>query len=149
MDKKPWLKHYPPEIPKTISYDEKQLYSFLLDSGKKFSEKKALHFMGKEISFGELLSEVKKMANFLQSKGLQKGDRVAIMLPNSPQTVIAYFGTLLAGGIVVQVNPLYTERELKYQMKDSGASFIVCLDILLPRVSSVREETNLKHAIVT
>src|SRR5690625_2457672 len=150
MDKKkPWLQHYPAEIPSTVDFDEKPLYSFLLESGKRYKEKKALHFMGKEISFSELMLRAKQMANFLQSKGLKKGDRVASMLPNSPQAVITYYGTMMAGGVVVQVNPLYTERELEYQVKDSGAKFIVCLDILLPRVSNVREKTDLEHAIVT
>src|SRR5699024_5826969 len=82
-------------------------------------------------------------------KGLEKGDRVAIMLPNCPQAVISYYGILLAGGVVVQTNPLYTERELAYQLEDSGATFIVCLDILLPRVQKVRETSKLKHTIVT
>lgn len=150
MDKeKPWLKSYPKEIPKSIQYDEIPLYNFLLESGKRHKKKKALHFMGKEISFGELLKKAKQMANFLQSIGLKKGDRVASMLPNCPQAVITYYGVMLAGGVVVQVNPLYTERELEYQVKDSGAKYIVCLDILLPRVSSVREKTDLEHAIVT
>src|SRR5690625_3648595 len=148
-NQKPWHKYYPEEIPKTIQYDEKPLFSFLLESGEKYKEKKALHFMGKEVSFGELLSKAKQMAKFLQSKGLKKGDRVASMLPNSPQAVITYYGALMAGGVVVQVNPLYTERELEYQVKDSGAKYIVCLDILLPRVSNVRERTDLEHAIVT
>lgn len=66
------------------------------------------------------------------------------MLPNTPQSVIAYYGAMLGGGIVVQTNPLYTERELEYQMKDSGAKFIVCLDILLPRASTVKPETDLE-----
>ncbi|MEI3605907.1 long-chain-fatty-acid--CoA ligase [Pseudogracilibacillus sp. SE30717A] len=150
MDKqKPWLQHYPEEIPNSIHYDEKPLYSFLLESGERFKEKKALHFMGKEISFGELLTRTKQMAAFLQSKGLEKGDRVASMLPNCPQSVITYYGALLAGGVVVQVNPLFTERELEYQIKDSGAKFVICLDILLPRVSNIRKKTDLKHAIVT
>lgn len=150
MDKeKPWIRHYPEEIPTTLQYDEVPLYQFLLESGKLHTEKKALHFMGKEISFGELLKQAKQMANFLQSIGLKKGDRVASMLPNCPQAVITYYGTLMAGGVVVQVNPLYTERELEYQVMDSGAKYIVCLDILLPRVSSVRDKTDLEHAIVT
>src|SRR5699024_12066976 len=88
-------------------------------------------------------------AHFFQLNGLKKGDRVAIMLPNSPQSVITYYGALMAGGVVVQVNPLYTERELKYQLQDSGATFIICLDILLPRVSNVRGKTELEHVVVT
>src|SRR5699024_10816674 len=93
--------------------------------------------------------EAKKVANYLQSLGLQKGDRVASMLPNTPQAVITYYGALLAGGTVVQVNPLFTERELAYQMQDSGAKYIVCLDILLPRVTAIKEETDIEHVIVT
>lgn len=144
-----WHVHYPEDIPKTIDYDEKPLYSFLQESSNNYGEMKALHFMGKETTFKELYDESKQFANFLQTHGLTKGDRVAIMLPNCPQAVISYYGILLAGGIVVQTNPLYTERELEYQLKDSGASFIICLDILLPRVEKVRESTNLKHTIVT
>ena len=146
---RPWFDHYPPEIPKSIVYDEKTLHDYLLESGKKYGEKKALYFMGKNITYGELVSEAKKMAKFFQDKGLKKGDRVAVMLPNCPQGVIAYYGALLAGGTVVQVNPLYTERELSYQLKDAGATFIICLDILVPRVSAVREDTGLEHVIVT
>lgn len=148
-EKKPWLKQYPPEIPTSIVYDEKPLHSFLLESGERHKEKKAVHFMGKDFTFGHILSEAKKMAHFFQSKGLKKGDRVASMLPNCPQAVITYYGALMAGGVVVQVNPLFTERELAYQMQDSGARFIICLDILLPRVSNVREKSDLKHVVVT
>lgn len=145
----PWLKHYPKEIPESIDYDKKPLHDFLIENGLKYSEKKALYFQGKEFTFAEVLLEAKKTAHYLQKNGLKKGDRVASMLPNCPQAVITYYGTLMAGGVVVQVNPLYTERELEYQLKDSGATFIVCLDILLPRVNKVRNKTNLKHVIVS
>lgn len=144
-----WHKHYPSEIPTHIKYDKKPLQDFLIQSAMRYNQKKALHFMGKEMSFQDLFSEAKKMANYMQSLGLEKGDKVAIMLPNCPQSVISYYATLLAGGVVVQTNPLYKERELEYQMKDSGATFIVCLDILLPRVTNVRGNTSLKHTIVT
>lgn len=146
---KQWYAHYPEEIPKTIEYDEEPLHAFLQKSAKNYGEMKALHFMGKELTFTELYNQAKKVANFLQAKGLEKGDRVAIMLPNCPQAVISYYGILIAGGIVVQTNPLYTERELEYQMKDSGATFIICLDILLPRVKKVQKNTSIQHTIVT
>lgn len=146
---KKWHKHYPTEIPTSINYDKKPLQDFLIESAKRYKEKKALHFMGKEISFHDLFLKSKKMANYMQSLGLEKGDKVAVMLPNCPQAVISYYATLLAGGVVVQTNPLYKERELEYQMKDCGATFIVCLDILLPCVTNVRGNTSLKHTIVT
>ena len=146
---KRWFANYPEDVPTTITYDEKSLHQFLIESGERIPEKKALNFMGKEMTFGEVLTEAKKVANYLQSLGIQKGDRVASMLPNTPQAVIVYYGAMMAGGVVVQVNPLFTERELSYQMNDSGAKFIVCLDILLPRVSAVKDETDLEHILVT
>src|SRR5699024_2917038 len=146
---RPWIQHYPKEIPDTFDYEEKPLHSYLLENGSSSKEKKALHFMGKEMTYSEVSRESRKLASFLQSKGLKKGDRVAIMLPNTPQSVIAYYGILIAGGVVVQVNPLYTERELKYQLEDSGATYIICLDIMLPRVTKVKEACHLKHTIVT
>ena len=146
---KKWQQLYPSEIPISITYDDKPLHAFLSEAAKSYKEKKALHFMGKEISFQELYTEAKQMAHYLQLLGLKKGDRVAVMLPNCPQSVISYYATLLAGGIVVQTNPLYKERELEFQLNDAGATFIVCLDILLPRVSSIRGNTSLKHVLVT
>jgi len=148
-EEKRWHTHYPDEIPTTIAYDEQPLASFLASSALRFPDKKALHFMGNEMTFADVYSEARKLAAYFQSLGLEKGDRVAIMLPNSPQAVIGYYGALLAGGIVVQTNPLYKERELEFQLNDSGATFIICLDILLPRVSNVHASTSLKHTIVT
>ncbi|MGM8215547.1 long-chain-fatty-acid--CoA ligase [Bacillaceae bacterium W0354] len=145
---KPWFKHYPAEIPNTIDYSNQTLQDFLEETAKNESNKVAIHFMGKEMTYKELYDSARKFANYLQGIGLEKGDRVAIMLPNIPQAVISYYGALFAGGIVVQTNPLYTERELEYQLKDSGARFLVCLDILLPRANSVKAQTNVEHIIV-
>src|SRR5690606_16906516 len=149
MEKKPWHNHYPKQIPTSINYSEKPLHYFLAETAEKNGELKALHFMGKELTYKELFTQARKMASYLQSLGLQKADKVDIMLPNCPQSVISYYGALMAGGIVVQTNPLYTERELEFQLLDSEAKFIVCLDILLPRVSKVRDRTDVKHTIVT
>lgn len=146
---KVWHAHYPKEIPVSIVYDEKPLQAFLEESAKAYGEKKALHFMGKELSYADVYTEAKKVAHYLQKCGLQEGDRVAVMLPNCPQAVVSFYGVLMAGGVVVQTNPLYTERELEFQLNDSGARFMVCLDILLPRVTNVKGNTSLKHTIVT
>src|SRR5690625_278562 len=85
-----WEVNYPEEIPISIDYDRIPLHSFLENAVKRFSGKKALHFMGKELTFDELYDEAGKVANYLQSLGLKKGDRVAIMLPNCPQAVVSY-----------------------------------------------------------
>ncbi|WHY75005.1 long-chain-fatty-acid--CoA ligase [Fictibacillus enclensis] len=144
-----WLNHYPPEIPSEVDYKEKPLFTYLEEAANINPEKTALHFLGKELSYQELHDSALRFANGLVSLGIEKGDRVAIMLPNCPQAVIAYYGILLAGGIVVQTNPLYTERELSHQLEDSGAVAIVCLDQLFSRVAAVKEETSLRHVVVT
>jgi long-chain acyl-CoA synthetase len=146
---KPWLNHYPTEVPHEITIDEKPLYVYLQQAADEFPTKTAIHFLGKELSFSELYNQSLKLANYLQSLGLQKGDRVSIMLPNCPQAVIAYYGVLFAGGIVVQTNPLYMERELEYQLKDSESTFMLTLDLLYPRASKMKALTKLKHIIVT
>lgn len=148
-DSKPWLQHYPEEIPAELKFRNEPVQQYLVDAAKSFPEKIAIHFMGKEMTYQELYQEALSFASYLQQIGISKGDRVAIMLANTPQAVISYFGILMAGGIVVQTNPLYTERELEYQMKDSGAKAIITLDILYPRASKVMPQTNLQHIIVT
>ncbi|MCZ8536225.1 long-chain-fatty-acid--CoA ligase [Paenisporosarcina quisquiliarum] len=149
MTAKPWLSQYPPEIPHTLSYDPIPVQEYLTRAYRDYPEKVAIHFLGKDLTYQELYESALKFANYLRSLGIQKGDRVAIMLPNCPQNVIGYYGILYAGGIVVQTNPLYTEREIAYQMKDSGAKAILSLDILFPRISKVIKETNLENIIIT
>ena len=139
MNNKPWQDMYPATIPTSLEYTEKPLHSFLKQSAEEFSRQTAISFEGKEMTYKELYESALKFATYLQMIGIEKGDRVAIMLPNCPQAVIGFFGTLIAGGIVVQTNPLYTERELEYQLNDSGAKFILTLDILFPRVSNCKK----------
>ncbi|WP_211201225.1 AMP-binding protein [Bacillus sp. NTK074B] len=145
----PWLAEYPAEIPKELNLVAKPLQSYLTEAASLYGERAAIHFMGKEIGYNELYESALTFAGYLKTLGINKGDRVAIMLPNTPQSVIAYYGILYAGGVVVQTNPLYMEREIEYQMKDSGAKVILTLDILYPRVSKAMKNTDLEHIIVT
>ena len=138
MNQKPWLEQYPAEIPATLDYQKIPVQEYLKKTAKEYPDKTAIHFMGKEMDYRQLHEASCKFAGYLQSLGITKGDRVAIMLPNTPASVISFYGILLAGGIVVQTNPLYTERELEYQMKDSGAKVIISLDILFPRISKIK-----------
>lgn len=149
MSNKVWLKHYPAEIPHTLEYEEIPVQTFLTRAYRKNQNKIAIHFMGRELDYRELYESALKFANYLRSLGVEKGDRVAIMLPNCPQAVIAYYGILYAGGIVVQTNPLYTERELEYQMQDSEAKVILALDILYPRIMKVIRQTKIENVIIT
>jgi long-chain acyl-CoA synthetase len=146
---KPWLTHYPPQIPHTIDYPNKTLQQFLQEAASQFPNKIAIHFLGKELTFQEVYKQALKLANYLVKLGLKKGDRVSIMLPNCPQAVISYYGVLFAGGVVVQTNPLYTERELEYQLNDCGAEILITLDLLYPKAVKMKAVTKMKHLIIT
>lgn len=146
---KPWLLHYPEQIPHDLQFEDQTLHSILQQSAQQFSEKTAIHFLGKKRTYQQVYEEALKMADYLLSLGMKKGDRVSIMLPNCPQAVIAYYGVLFSGGIVVQTNPLYTERELEHLLKDSGAEMIITLDVLYPAAFKMKALTNVKHIIAT
>jgi long-chain acyl-CoA synthetase len=146
---KPWLRHYPNEVAPTYEYPKHNLARLLINTAKKFPDRPALYFMGKMLRYKELLEASYRFANGLKALGLSPGERVAIMLPNCPSAVIAYFGTLMMGGIVVQTSPLYMERELVHQLSDSGATVIVTLDLLFERVQKSKSKTPIKHMIVT
>lgn len=146
---KRWVAEYPKDISPVNEYDDRPLYDFLREATDKFPNKVAIHFLGKDITYRELQHDVISFAHQLSQLGVKKGDRVAIMLPNCPQAVIAYYGTLYAGGIVVQTNPLYMDRELEHQLNDSGTKTIVCLDALVPKIMRVMGSTSLESVVVT
>lgn len=145
----PWLSHYPKEIPTSMTQKEKPIYQYLHDTAKAFPKKKAFYFFGMEMTYEELHSQVRRFADYLRNLGLKKGDRAAIMLPNCPQAVISYYAVLMNGGIVVQVNPMYTAREMRYQLNDSESEFLICLDMFYPKAAQIKKETSLRHVIVT
>ncbi|MGZ9584493.1 long-chain-fatty-acid--CoA ligase [Paenibacillus marinisediminis] len=149
MPNKPWLESYPVEVPAEYPYPKHNLAQLLIDTATKYPHKTALDFMGKKLSYQTLLDSAYRFANALLRLGIRKGDRVAVMLPNSPQCVIAYYGTLLAGCTVVMTNPLYMPRELEHQLKDAGARIIVTLDALVARVKKSTESSPLDYILVT
>ncbi len=146
---KPWIASYPPEIPASLEYPRVPLTHYLEQAATEYPDNFALNFMGKRITYRELLTMSYQFANALIKRGVKKGDRVAIMLPNSPQAVICYYGALFVGATVVMTNPLYTERELTHQLNDSGAETIITLDLLYKRVMNVKPSTPLKRLIIT
>ncbi|MGC8905337.1 long-chain-fatty-acid--CoA ligase [Thermus sp.] len=145
---KPWLAHYDPGVPTEVEVPPIPLWGFLEESARRFPERTALEFLGKHLSYRELWTLVRRFAKGLEDLGVRPGDRVAIMLPNTPQFVIAFYGTLLAGGVGVNVNPLYTPRELRHQLLDAGAETLVILDHLLPRFLEVEKEVPVKRVVV-
>ena len=145
-----WLKSYPPGVPADIDPGEYRSLVELFDKNvRAYADRPAFHCMGKGISFGQLDKLSRDFGAWLQAKGLAKGARVAIMMPNCLQYPIAMFGTLRAGCTVVNVNPLYTARELEHQLKDSGAEAIVILENFASVLQQVRDKTPLKHVVVT
>ncbi len=146
--KKAWLEHYPESIGKTITIPDIPMGKILQETAAKFPANNALSFYGRKITYEQLNQMAQSFTSALQKNQVQKGDRVAIMLPNCPQYVISYYGILNAGAIVTQVNPMSVERELEYILKDSDAETIIVLDALYPRVKSVQPQTNLKNVIV-
>lgn len=121
---------WPANVPHQLHYPDIPLHRFLEESAKDYPNRTAIIFYGTEITYQELDDLAWRFATYLRRSGLSKGDRVALFLPNCPQFVIAFYGTLRAGGVVVTCNPLYKERELAFQLKDSAASILVALDML-------------------
>ena len=144
-----WLKQYPAGVPADIDPTQySSLVELLEESFKKFSDRKAFICMDKSISYRELDELSTALAAYLQSKGLTKGARVALMMPNVLQYPVATAAVLRAGFAVVNVNPLYTPRELEHQLKDSGAEAIVVLENFAPTVQAVLGKTAVKHVII-
>ncbi|WJQ08096.1 long-chain fatty acid--CoA ligase [Geobacillus stearothermophilus] len=147
MSEKRALSLYPEHISFYMDIPDKTVCDVLQERAGEFGSQPALTFYDKTITYAELAAAVNRFASSLQARGVQKGDRVAIMLPNCPQYVIAYYGILQAGAIVTQVNPMLVERELAYLLKDSGAKMIVIYEPLYPRLAAVRGETAVEQAV--
>lgn len=141
MPEQAWLVHYPEGVPLELSLSPETLLDMFSRSAQRYARRPALYFFGKTISYRECYSLVERFACGLAGLGIRKGDRVALCLPNSPQAVIAYFGILRAGGIVVPCNPTYTEYELSHQLRDAGARAIVVLDMMYEKIQHLDLET--------
>ncbi len=149
MDKT-WLKQYPAGVPAEINVEQyASLVALLDESFKKYGARMAYKFMGKSISFAQVDDASRALAAYLQAQGLEKGDRVAVMMPNVPQYPVAVAAILRAGYVVVNVNPLYTPRELEHQLKDSGAKLIIMVENFATTLQQVLAAVPTKKVIVT
>jgi len=145
-----WLQSYPEGIPADIDIDHiPSLVALFEDACRKYADKVAYISMGKEMTYGELEAATRDFAGWLQSLGLQKGDRVALMMPNLLQYPVALFGTLRAGCVVVNCNPLYTPHELEHQLKDSGAVAIVIVENFARTLQRAIAGSAIRHIVVT
>ena len=144
-----WLKHYPEGVPADINPAQyTSLVALMEESFQKYGPQLAYSFMGKNISYAQTDSLSRALGAYLQSLGLAKGDRVAIMLPNVPQYPVAVAAILRAGYVVVNVNPLYTPRELEHQLKDAGAKAIIIIENFASTLEQVITKTPVKHVVL-
>jgi len=144
---RPWLKFYPEGVPAEVEVPEKSLPELFDESVAKWKDKTAIIFYGKKISYLELKDQVDRFAAALYDLGVRKGDTVAILLVNSPQYAIAYYGALKAGAVLTLISPMYVSPEVKHQIEDSEAKDIICLNILYDIVE--KADVKLRNVILT
>ena len=147
MEDKLWHKSYAPGVPKSLDYERTTISEALTRSAKNFPNHTALNYMGKKITYAELDRLVNSFARALQDLGIQEGDKVGVCLPNIPQVITANLAIFRIGAVTVQNNPLYTERELTYQLNDSDARIVITLALLIPRMEKIKPETKIEKII--
>src|SRR5512140_3587832 len=149
MNDRPWLAHYDKGVPLTIEYPQAPLFYFLGEAAKKYPDRACTIFKGAVISYQAMNALTDHMAAALVEMGVKKGDRVGIFMPNTPQFVIAYFGILKAGGVVVAVNPTYPPDEVVIPINDANIEIMFTLTRFYPVLKAVRERSKLKKIIVS
>ena len=149
MTERIWLKHYPQGVPADIDPSQyPSLVALIENSFRQYADRTAYSFMGKDISYAETDAQSRALAAYLQGLGLARGDRVAIMMPNVPQYPATVAAILRAGYVVVNVNPLYTARELEHQLKDSGAKAIVIIENFAATLQKCIAATPVQHVVL-
>lgn len=149
MNERPWLGAYPQGVPADIDTTQyPSLVALMEEAFRKYADRVAYSFMGKDVSYAETDAQSRDLAAYLQGLGLARGDRVAIMMPNVPQYPVAVAAILRAGLVVVNVNPLYTPRELEHQLKDSGAKAIVIIENFAHTLQACIAQTQVQHVVL-
>jgi long-chain acyl-CoA synthetase len=149
MDDRPWFKHYDPGVPRHIDYPDVPLHFFLEDAARKYPDRPCAIFKGAAITYRQMDELTDGLAGGLAALGIGKGDPVGIFMPNVPQFVLAYYGILKAGGVVVATNPLYTPPEIEHQLNDSGAELMLVTSNFYSTVKAAQPKTHLKRLVVT
>jgi len=147
MEEKIWHKSYAPGVEKTLDYERVTISEALSRSVRNFPDRTALNYMGRKISYRELEDLVNRFARALTGLGIREGDTVAVCLPNIPQVIIANLAIFRIGAVAAQNNPLYTERELAYQLDDSDARVVITLSLLVPRMQKIKPQTKIEKIV--
>ena len=146
---RPWFAHYEPDVPRSIEVPDITLHEFFERTSTAYPANVATIFFGRKLTYGQLDELADRFAAGLRAIGVQPGDRVAIILPNCPQFMVALFGVLKAGAVAMPLNPAYVARELRGQFNDAGVETVVALNSIVPRVQEAMPDTPVKRLIVT
>jgi long-chain acyl-CoA synthetase len=146
---KPWIEHYDEGVPATIEYPRIPGYALLEQTAKKFPDRVCTIFKGAEITYKEMDELTDQLAAGLNECGVRKGDRVGLFIPNTPQFVMAFYGIMKAGGVVVATNPLYTQREIEYQVNDAGIEVMILMTNNYEKVKEIQHKTKIRQLVVT
>jgi len=144
---RPWFKYWPPNLPKELDYPRVPTFDIIERSGRRYPDKAAVIFYGSRITYEELYKSSMNLAGYLYEIGIRKGDRVAVCIGNSPHWHVCAFGIHRANAIMVSINPLLAEREIKYVLDDSGAKAVICLSDNVETILKLKGETSLEHVI--
>jgi long-chain acyl-CoA synthetase len=148
-DHRPWFASYPPGVPKTLEpYPDISVFQMLERSARRFPDRPAIAWFGRKLSYAETLRQTERCSAMLGAIGVRAGDRVALVMPNCPQYVMAYYGITRLGAVVVGNNPLYTKREMELQLRDSGAQVVIVLDLLYSDFADVFASVGIPHVVV-
>lgn len=145
---RPWHRHYDAGVPRSLSYPRAPLYSLLDDAAGRGPRRPATNFFGRTISYGALSDQSNRLADALRGLGVAAGDRVALLLPNSPPFVVGYYGALKAGAVVVALNPLASEDELAAQLADCGAETLITIPLFAATAAALRARSALRRLVV-
>src|SRR5262249_13488422 len=148
-EEKLWLRHYDYWVPENSNFPRQPVYQILNLAATYFHDRPATAFLDAQLTFAELKQQVDRLAAALAELGINKGDRVGVMLPNCPQYLISFFAIVRLGAIVTNVNPIYTPREVELVVKDSGMRALITLDLLADAIESIRSKTEIEHVIIT
>jgi long-chain acyl-CoA synthetase len=149
VNDRPWIAHYDKGVPASIDYPKEPLFHLLEESARKYPDRACTIFKGAVVSYKEMNEKTDRIAAALADMGVKKGDRVGIFMPNTPQFVVAYFGILKAGGVVVAINPLYTPPEIAEQASDAGIEIMFVMTNFYKTIKATQSNTKIKKLIVT
>jgi long-chain acyl-CoA synthetase len=149
-EERPWLHSYPSDVPRSLApYPEESVFAMLESSARRFPDRPAIAWFGKHLTYAELLGEVERCSAMLGDLGVGKGDRVALIMPNSPPFTIAFYACMRLGAVAVGNNPIYTTREMRHQLADAETNVVLVADLMYADFAPVFAELGIEHVVVT